>query len=180
MFANGQAHTTSELLLLSVLLGPSDPPTEGKIEVKVKVILMDLPESYDLIFGCDVMSQLLASLNVDCNTIHLTHRDQTVTLIEAKIRVGETSPASGLASVTKGSTELATHHPVSFSTLEEEFGPFRSALFVPTTTGLAPLIYPELVEAMCQDWGVLPGPTICVPPLRLLPLIAQKMQTTTP
>ena len=96
VFANGQAHTTNELLLLSVVLGPINPPTEGEIEVKVKVIPMDLPESYDLIFGCDVMSQLQASLNVDRNTIQLTHHGQRVTLIEAKISPGETSLDSGL------------------------------------------------------------------------------------
>eukprot|EP00963_Diacronema_lutheri_P002061 scaffold134_cov409-Pavlova_lutheri.AAC.1 len=180
VFANGQTHTTNELLQLSVLLGPGDQPTEKGIEVKVKVIPMDLPESYDLIFGCDVMSQLQASLNLDRNTIQLTHRNQTVTLVEAKFKIGETSPVNGLASASVSTAEQHAHHPVSFSTMEEEFGPFKTALFVATTTGLATLNYAEPEEAMRQDWGILPGPIICVPPLRLLPQVTQKLQSTAP
>eukprot|EP00963_Diacronema_lutheri_P004582 scaffold347_cov420-Pavlova_lutheri.AAC.4 len=180
VFANGQTHTTNELLQLSVLLGPGDPPTEKGIKVKVKVIPMDLPESYDLIFGCDVMSQLQASLNLDRNTIQLTHRNHTVTLVEAKFKTGETSPVNGLASTSVITAERHAHHPVSFSTMEEEFGPFKTALFVATTTGLATLNYAEPEEAMRQDWGILPGPIICVPPLRLLPQVTKKLQGTSP
>eukprot|EP00963_Diacronema_lutheri_P008504 scaffold758_cov387-Pavlova_lutheri.AAC.1 len=180
VFANGQAHTTNELLQLLVLPGPGDPPTKKTIEVKAKVIPMDLPASYDLIFGFDVMSQLQASLNLDRNTIQLTHRNQTVTLVQAKFKTGETSPVNGLASASVSFAEQHAHHPVSFSTMEEEFGPFKTALFLATTTGLATLNYAEPEEAMRQDWGILPGPIICVPPLRLLPQVTQKLQSTAP
>eukprot|EP00963_Diacronema_lutheri_P005394 scaffold420_cov342-Pavlova_lutheri.AAC.11 len=151
VFANGQTHTTNELLQLSVLLGPGDTPSKKKIEVKVKVIPMGLPESYDLIFGCDVMSQLQDSLNVDRNTIQLTHRNQTATSDEAKSKTGETSPIDGPASVSVSTAEQQAHHPVSFSTLKEEFGPLKTALFVATTAGLATLNYAEPEEAMRQD-----------------------------
>jgi len=79
VFANGQAHTSNELVQLSVLLGPGNRSLEQQVEVKVQVIPMDLPKSYGLIFGCDVMKQLQASLDVDRNTIQLKHNGRVVT-----------------------------------------------------------------------------------------------------
>ena len=180
VFANGQAHTSNELVQLSVLLGPGNRSLEQRVEVKVKVIPMDLPKSYDLIFGCDVMKQLQASLDVDRNTILLKHNGRAVTLIMNQSKTGETSPVRDLALVNTGTTEQQARHPVSFSTLEEEFGPFHTALFIPMTSGLAPLSYEEPVETMCLDWRNLPGPILCVPPLRLLPQVTQKLKDSTP
>eukprot|EP00963_Diacronema_lutheri_P012894 scaffold2062_cov333-Pavlova_lutheri.AAC.2 len=100
---------------------------------------MDLRQSYDLIFGCDVISQQQTWLNVDRNTIQLTHRNQTVTLVEAEFKTGETSPVDGLVSVSVSTGEQQAHHSVSFTTLEDEFGPLKTAMFVATTTGLATL-----------------------------------------
>lgn len=141
---------------------------------------MDLPKSYGLIFGCDVMKQLQASLDVDRYTTHLKHKGRVVTLIMDQSKTGETSLVRDLALVKTGTTEQQACHHVSFNTLKEEFEPFHTTMFVPITLGLAPLNYEECVETMRLDWRNLPRPILCVPPLRLLPPVTQKMKDTTP
>eukprot|EP00963_Diacronema_lutheri_P002643 scaffold187_cov329-Pavlova_lutheri.AAC.13 len=141
---------------------------------------MDLPKNFDMILGCDVMKQLRASLDVNRNTIQLRHSGKTITLAMDKNKTGETSSVNGLASVSVATAELSAQHPTSFSTLEEEFGPFSTTLFVSTTAGLASLNYEDPVEAMKQDWTELPGPILCAPPLRLLPQVTQKLRASAP
>ena len=118
------------------MLGLGSRSLEQQVKVKAKVFPMDLPKSYDLIFGCDIMKQPQASLDVDRNTIQLKHNGRAVTLIMNKSKMGETSPIRDLALVNTGTTEQQACHLVSFSTLEVEFGPFHTALFVPMTSGL--------------------------------------------
>ena len=112
---------------------------------------MDLPNNFDMILGCDVMKQLQASLDIERNTIQLRHRGRIVTLVMDKDKTGETTSVNGLSSVSVTTAELIAQHPTSFSTLEEEFGPFSSTLFVSATAGLATLNYEELVEALEQN-----------------------------
>eukprot|EP00963_Diacronema_lutheri_P010957 scaffold1268_cov387-Pavlova_lutheri.AAC.5 len=141
---------------------------------------MDLPKNFDMILGCDVMKQLLASLDIERNTVQLRHRGRIVTLVMDKHKTVETTSVNGLASVSVATAELSAQHPTSFSTLEEEFGPFSTTLFVSATAGLASLNYEDPVEALGQNWTELPGPILCVPPLRLLPQVTQKLRASTP
>eukprot|EP00963_Diacronema_lutheri_P010952 scaffold1267_cov414-Pavlova_lutheri.AAC.1 len=180
VFANGQAHTSNELLQISVSLGPFDLPLEKQIQINIKVIPMDLPKNFDMILGCDVMKQLQASLDIERNTIQLRHRGRIVTLVMDKHKTVETTSVNGLSSVSVTTAELTAQHPTSYSTLEEEFGPFSTTLFVSATAGLATLNYEEPVEALGQNWTELPGPILCVPPLRLLPQVTQKLRASTP
>eukprot|EP00963_Diacronema_lutheri_P001282 scaffold83_cov390-Pavlova_lutheri.AAC.1 len=62
----------------------------------------------------------------------------------------------------------------------QHFGPFSNTLFVSATAGLATLNYEEPVEALEQNWTELPGPILCVPPLRLPPQVTQKLRASTP
>eukprot|EP00963_Diacronema_lutheri_P005849 scaffold465_cov383-Pavlova_lutheri.AAC.2 len=176
VFANGQTHTSSELVQISVALGPFDLP----LDEQIKVIPMDLPKKFDMILGCDVMKQLQALLDVNRNTIQLRHGSKTITLVMDKNKTGEISSVNGLASVSVAAAELSAQHPTSFSTLEEEFGPFSTTLPVSPTAGLASLNYEEPVEAMKQDRTELPGRILCAPPLRLLPQVTQKLRASTP
>ena len=95
-------------------------------------------------------------------------------------KIGETSPVRDLALVNTITMEQQAYHPVSFSTMEEEFGPFHTALFVPVTSGPTPLSYEEPIETMCLDWRNLPDPMLRVPPLGLLPMVTQKVKDSTP
>ena len=178
--ANGQAHTSNELLQVSVSLGPFDLPLEKQIQINLKVIPMDLPNNFDMILGCDVMKQLQASLDIERDAIQLRHRGRIVTLFMDKNKTGESTSVNGQSSVSVTAAELTAQHPTSFSTLEEEFGPFSTTLFVSAAAGLATLNYEEPVEALEQNWTDLPGPILCVPPLRLLPQVTQKLRTATP
>eukprot|EP00963_Diacronema_lutheri_P009124 scaffold816_cov386-Pavlova_lutheri.AAC.1 len=141
---------------------------------------MDLPKNFDMTLGCDVMKQLQASLDIERNTIQLRHRGRIVTLVMDKHKTVETTSVNGLSSVNVTTAELTAQHPTSFSTLEEEFGPFSTTLFVSATAGLATLNYEEPVEALERNWTELPGPILCVPPLRLLPQVTQKLRASTP
>jgi len=178
VLANGQAHTSSELVQILVVVGPYDLPLEEQIKVKITVIHMDLPNYFDMILGCDVVKQFKALLDVNQNTIQLRHGSKTITLVMDNNKTGATSSVNGLASVRVAIAKLSAEHPTSFNTLEEEFGPFNTTMFVSATAALASLNYEEPVEAMRQDWTRLPRLILCASPLRLLPQVTPKLQAS--
>ena len=106
VFANGQAHTSNELVQVSVSLGPFDLPLEKQIQINIKVIPMDLPNNFDMILGCDVMKQLQASLDIERDAIQLRHRGRIVTLVMDKHKTGETTSVNGHSSISVTTAEL--------------------------------------------------------------------------
>eukprot|EP00963_Diacronema_lutheri_P008478 scaffold753_cov390-Pavlova_lutheri.AAC.10 len=170
VFANGQAHTSTELVQISVAPSPFNLPFDEQIKVKIKVIPMDLPKNFDMIQGFAghrAKHHSVETSRTDRNPGHGQTQDSRDNLRQRSV-ISKRNDCRANCSA-----------PNFFQHFGRGVWAFSTTLFVSAKAGLATLNYGEPIEALEQNWTELPGPILCVPPLRLLPQVTQKLRAST-